>query len=102
MSEPFDHKKNLDLHESEWVKDGKKQPVLGVNGVFFCIFFPLALGAGFLIKWFVATMVDAFGFPNGLIVALVVCSLFIWLAIGPVISAGFDLADFLLRKIRRQ
>lgn len=46
MSEPFDHKRNLDLHESEWVKDGKKQPILGPGASwFFQVTFPTLIFA---------------------------------------------------------
>lgn len=51
----FDHKKNLDLHESEWSKVGKKQPILG-NGAywFFNVTLPTLVFAvmfGLILNW---------------------------------------------------
>lgn len=33
----------IDLHESEWKRTGKHEPILGPNGKFFLIMFPLGL-----------------------------------------------------------
>lgn len=41
---PPDYDKQLDLHTSEWSKEGKKQPILGANaGVFFFVMIPAVL-----------------------------------------------------------
>jgi len=33
----------IDLHESEWRRDGKHEPILGPNGLYFLIMFPTSL-----------------------------------------------------------
>lgn len=99
---PDDFDKNLDLHESEWSKAGKKDPVLGRNGVFFCILAPLILVAAYAIKASFLWALASFGFGPGLALASAFWFFFIWLALDRVLSVGFDLADFLLEKMRRR
>jgi hypothetical protein len=57
MNEHFNYKKTLDLHVSEWAKDGKKQPILGPGaGWFFQVTLPtliIALVVGFGMKFIV-------------------------------------------------
>ena len=33
----------IDLHESEWRRDGKHEPILGPNGKYFLIMIPVAI-----------------------------------------------------------
>ena len=45
----------IDLHESEWRRDGKHEPILGPNGKFFLIMFPTGLAISYLVNlvvWF--------------------------------------------------
>lgn len=44
----------IDLHESEWKRTGKHEPILGPNGKFFLIMFPTALVIGYLVSLAVA------------------------------------------------
>lgn len=94
--------KNIDLHKSEWRHDIKKEPILGRNGVFFCIMVPIALIIGLTVKEVFAFSKDAFGGVWGLPAALGVCFLFGWLLLEPILSAVFGLADYLLQKLRRR
>jgi hypothetical protein len=36
----------IDLHESEWSHEKKREPVLGVNGLYFLIMFPVSFAIG--------------------------------------------------------
>lgn len=45
----------IDLHESEWRRAGKHEPILGPNGKYVLIMFPTAL----IIGWVVRTVVEA-------------------------------------------
>lgn len=40
----------IDLHESEWKRDGKHEPILGPNGKFFLIMFPTGLIISYLVS----------------------------------------------------
>lgn len=49
----MDKKPFLDLHPSEWSRDEKHEPVLGVNGLYFLIMFalgfPISIIAGLVV-----------------------------------------------------
>ncbi|MDQ0998080.1 hypothetical protein QFZ34_003262 [Phyllobacterium ifriqiyense] len=40
----------IDLHESEWVRTGKREPILGPNGEEFLWSIPLAIGSCLIAK----------------------------------------------------
>lgn len=40
----------IDLHESEWKRTGKHEPILGPNGKFFLIMFPTGLIISYLVS----------------------------------------------------
>jgi len=44
----------IDLHESEWSRDGKHEPILGPNGLYFLIMFPTSLVICYLVALAVA------------------------------------------------
>lgn len=54
---PFRYKKNVDLHESEWRHDKKKEPILGPGAFwFFNVTLPtivFAIAFGYLMKFIV-------------------------------------------------
>ena len=54
--------KQVDLHDSEWRREGKREPVLGPNGMFFLIMFPLSIFVYYVVSWF---FIDLLGFPTG-------------------------------------
>lgn len=97
-----DPAKNIDLHESEWRHDKKKEPILGRNGVFFCIMVPLSLVISYLVKWSFTFFEARFGAWPGIAVWALLMIIFIWVLLEPILSAVFGLADYLLQKLRRQ
>lgn len=46
----------LDLHESEWRREGKHEPILGPNGKQFLWSIPLAIGSFLLAKFIVEAL----------------------------------------------
>ena len=44
----------IDLHESEWRRDGKHEPILGPNGKYFLIMLPTGLVISYLVALAVA------------------------------------------------
>lgn len=97
---PFD--KSVDLHESEWSKANKKEPILGRNGLFFCIMLPLGLIIGWAFSAFFDFMVTFFDFWAGLAIGAAIAALFIWLLLEPLINACFWLVDWTILMLRRR
>lgn len=54
---PKDYDKDIELHESEWAKEGKKQPIFGPGaGWFFQVTLPTIIFAvvfGYIVKFIV-------------------------------------------------
>lgn len=100
MTDKFD--KKVDLHESEWAKEDKKQPVLGRNGFAFLVMLPSVLVIGFCFKWLFNTCIETFGTLTGVIVASAIAWTFALFLVGPTLSALFGLADWLFRKTTRR
>lgn len=55
-------KPEIDLHESEWSRAGKREPVLGFHGLYFLIMFPTAFLIYQAVAWF---FIDVVGLPTG-------------------------------------
>lgn len=54
--------KFVDLHESEWSRTGKKEPILGPNGIYFLIMFPTSFAIYHAVAWL---LIDVVGLPTG-------------------------------------
>lgn len=87
----IDPDKELDLHESEWSKDGKKQPILGVNGTFFIFMFV----AGLVVLWFMSLMVNLLGWFWGPVVGTATA----WLALHFFFDHAYDAVAWIISKI---
>lgn len=99
---PQQFTKNVDLHESEWAKDGKKQPILGTNGALFLIVFASSFPIGYFCKWYFTFSKETFGFWPGLAIAGLFSIFFIQVCVGPIVSAAFALADWIQSKLPRR
>jgi hypothetical protein len=56
---PFRYQKNLDLHESEWRHEKKKEPFFGPNAKWFAFYFFGALILTPIVHYFVSAAVEA-------------------------------------------
>jgi hypothetical protein len=53
--------KQIDLHETQWDREGKKQPFWGENGHMFAFYLIVGIPLGLLVQWVGQAAFAAFG-----------------------------------------